>query len=46
MEILTATYKYCMDTVASVNENYKDMQDKITHEPDNEKELKFAKEFN
>jgi hypothetical protein len=46
MEILNATYKYCTDTVNAVNANYKDMQDNITHEPENEKELKFAKEFN
>jgi hypothetical protein len=46
MEILNETYKYCTDTVNAVNANYKDMQDKITHDPENEKELKFAKEFN
>lgn len=46
MEILNATYKFCTDTVTAVNANYKDMQDKITHDPENEKELKFAKEFN
>lgn len=46
MEILNATYKYATDTVSAVNANYKDMQDKITHDPENEKELKFAKEFN
>lgn len=45
-EILNATYKFCMDTVKAVNANYKDMEDKICHEPENEKELKFAKEFN
>lgn len=46
MEILNATYKFCTETVTSVNAAYKDMQDKICHEPENEKELKFAKEFN
>ena len=46
MEILNATYKYCIDTLNSVNASYKDMQDKIDHDPENEKELKFAKEFN
>lgn len=46
MEILNSTYKYCTDTVNSVNLSYKDMQDKITHDPQDEKDLKFAKEFN
>lgn len=46
MEILTATYKFCTDTVTTVNAHYKDMQDKICHDPENEKELKFSKEFN
>lgn len=45
-EILDATYKHCTDTVTSVFKTYNEMQDKITHEPINEKELKESKEFN
>lgn len=46
MAILDATYKYCTDTVNSVFASYNDMKDKITHDPQDEKDLKFAKEFN
>lgn len=44
--ILDRTYKYCTDTVTSVAFKYKEMIDNINHEPADEKELKFAKEFN
>jgi hypothetical protein len=39
------TYKYCTDTVLAVNKVYSDMQEKIAHEPKNEKELMALKDF-
>lgn len=44
--ILDETYKYCTETVHSVLKTYIDMQEKITHDPINEKELIASKDFN
>ena len=43
--ILEATYNYCVDTVNEVRKTYIDMQDKITHEPVDERELMASKDF-
>jgi hypothetical protein len=44
--ILDATYNYCTETVASVYKTYTEMQETITHDPINEKELIASKDFN
>ena len=44
-KILEQTYKYCTTTVDSVNQTYRDMQAKITHDPVDEKELVASKDF-
>ena len=41
--ILEATYNYCTDTVNDVFKTYNNMQDKIMHDPINEKELVESK---
>jgi hypothetical protein len=43
--ILEATYNHCVETVTEVRKTYIDMQDKITHEPLNERELMASKDF-
>ena len=43
--ILEATYQYCNDTVADIQKNYKLMQTRISHDPQNERELIETKEF-
>jgi len=43
--ILEATYQYCNDTVADIQKSYKLMQTRISHDPQNERELIETKEF-
>ena len=43
--ILEATYNYCTETVAEVNATYIDMEQKIKHIPENERELINTKNF-
>lgn len=43
--ILDATYNYCTETVTEVFKTYNDMEQKITHEPADEKELIMTKDF-
>jgi hypothetical protein len=43
--ILDATYNYCTETVANVFKIYNDMQEKILHDPKDERELIASKEF-
>ena len=43
--ILEATYQYCNDTVADIQKSYKLMQTRISHDPQNERELIVTKEF-
>ena len=42
---MDATYQYCNDSVSEVNKIYMDMQEKITFDPQNEKELIVTKDF-
>jgi hypothetical protein len=44
-KILEATYNYCVETVNDVYKTYTMMQDKITHEPKDERELIDSKDF-
>ena len=44
-KILDATYAYCNESVAEVNKIYMEMQEKISHDPQNEKELIATKDF-
>ena len=44
-KILDETYKYCTDTVSDVYKTYVDMQNKIMHDPQNERELIATKDF-
>jgi hypothetical protein len=44
-KILDATYAYCNESIGEVNKIYMDMQDKISHDPQNEKELIATKDF-
>lgn len=44
-KILEAAYNYCVETVNDVYKTYTMMQDKITHEPKDERELIDSKEF-
>jgi hypothetical protein len=43
--ILDATYNFCTESVANVFKIYNDMQERILHDPINEKELIASKEF-
>lgn len=43
--ILDATYQYCTDTVQITFKIYNEMQEKILHDPVNEKELIASKDF-
>lgn len=43
--ILEATYTYCVDTVNEVFKHFSMMQDRITHEPKDERELIDSKDF-
>jgi hypothetical protein len=43
--ILDATYNFCTESVANVFKIYNEMQEKILHDPINEKELIASKEF-
>lgn len=43
--VLDATYNHCVTTVNETRKTYNDMQDKITHEPLNERELLTSKDF-
>jgi YHS domain-containing protein len=43
--ILDATYHFCTESVANVFKIYNDMEEKIRHDPINEKELIASKEF-
>ena len=44
-KILEATYNYCTETVSEVNATYNDMETKIRHIPENERELIATKNF-
>ena len=43
--ILDATYSFCTESVANVFKIYNEMQEKILHDPINEKELIASKDF-
>jgi len=44
-KILDATYAYCNESIAEVNKIYMEMSEKISHDPQNEKELIATKDF-
>jgi hypothetical protein len=44
-KILEATYKYCVDTTNEINAHFQMMENKITHDPKDERELIDSKEF-
>lgn len=44
-KILDETYKYINESVAEVNKVYMEMEEKISHDPQNEKELIATKDF-
>lgn len=44
-KILDETYKYCVNTVETSTKTYEMMEEKIEHDPTNEKELVETQEF-